>query len=630
MADALASGASVRKDVGVQVPPRAPKLPSAFSCWAHSSSPDVRKLKIMQKAMQKKPLQILKSDLLISNVILSAIVFGLLVIVLRLWHWSPSVPLSMGGDNSFYLSIIRNLSRGHSLYVNHSLGAPTGQTLYDFPPVGELLNYGYLQAIALVTKNIGLTETLFYFSTFFFAAIAANVTARRLGIGRNPSIVISIFFAFLPYHFIKNVQHLMLSNYFVLPLILFAALEIIQPRAELRRRRRILLLLVLGALAGGTGIYYAIFSFVLLCVVVLLSIVNSKTWKSQLKRCALYFIGMFSIIVISAVPVFLYGMKNGFYKFQRSFSDVEYYGLKIANLFRPIVDHRVGFFRSISAHFGPSFIPGEPVEMLGIIGAICLAGLLVFAANSIFTTSKKSDRDVHLSVVAVVAVVAILFSTVDSFNTIFFVLGLNQIRVWARIAPLIAFCAFAFGAIFFERWWQKRSVRNPFAYAGLCAVVLAIGIYDQTSTTYVPQYQINSMLWSREEAFTRAADEAFPVGSMVYQLPVVMFPENGPTVNMEDYAQSFPFIHGSQLRWSYGHMKTRPSPFHEKAATLNGSELLNFLKSSDFVGLQITRRGFEDRGEKVIADAVSHGAKILYQSSDQEEVLLDIRNVKKK
>jgi hypothetical protein len=26
MADALASGASVRKDVGVQVPPRAPKL----------------------------------------------------------------------------------------------------------------------------------------------------------------------------------------------------------------------------------------------------------------------------------------------------------------------------------------------------------------------------------------------------------------------------------------------------------------------------------------------------------------------------------------------------------------------------------------------------------------------------
>ena len=580
--------------------------------------------------MRKKPIQILKSDLLISNMVLSVIVFGLLVIVLRLWHWSPSVPLSMGGDNSFYLSIIRNLSRGHSLYVNHSLGVPTGQTLYDFPPVGELLNYGFLQAIALVTKNIGLTETLFYFSTFFFAAIAANVTARRLGIGRNLSIVIATLFAFLPYHFMKNVQHLMLSNYFVLPLILFAALEIIQPRAELTRRRRILLLLVLGALAGGTGIYYAIFSFVLLCVVVVLSVANSKTWKSQIKRCALYFIGMFLMILISAVPVFLYGMKNGFYKFQRSFSDVEYYGLKIANLFRPIVDHRIGLFRSISAQFGPSYIPGEPVEMLGIIGAVCLAGLFVFACHSIFSTRSKSERELQVSLVAVVAVVAILFSVVDSFNTIFFVLGLNQIRVWARITPLIAFCAFAFGAIFVERWWQKRNARNPIAYVGLCAVVLAIGIYDQTSTTYVPQYQLNSILWSREEAFTRAADQAFPAGSMVYQLPVVVFPENGPTVNMEDYAQSFPFIHGSKLRWSYGHMKTRPSPFHEEAATLNGSKLLNFLKSRDFVGLQITRRGFEDRGEKVIADALSHGAKILYQSSDQEEVLLDIRNVKNK
>jgi phosphoglycerol transferase len=575
-----------------------------------------------------KPRRIVESELFRSNLVLCFFVAPLLVVILQLWKWTPSVPLSLGGDNSFYLIVINNLTRGRSLYSNPNMGAPTGQFLYDFPAVGDLLNYGYLRMLALVTKNTGLAESLFYFTTFFTAAISCNVTSRRVGINRDLSLAISILFAFLPYHLIKNVQHLMLSNYFALPLIVFALLEILTPREELSKRHRLLILICLGFLAGGTGIYYAIFSLIAVTLVTLFFVLANGEVIPRLKRMCTYISGVVSVVLLSAIPALTYGIQNGFRNFERSFLEVEYYGVKIINFFRPIDLHRIGWLRSFSEQFAPTAIPGEPVEMLGIIGSSGLLLLLLFCIRRVISTASDRARGIvnpHLPVIALTGLIAILLGTVGSFNSLLYVLGLNQIRVWSRITPLIAFCALAFIAITLQTRIERSNRKWKRISPLLIALMTFVGVLDQTSSSNVPQYVRNSEIWEREESFTRSADSIFPEGSLIYQLPNVLFPENGPILAMEDYAQSFPFIHNSHLRWTYGNMKSRPSTFHDTSRTLSGIDLLKYLKESNVAGMHITKRGIEDGGLEIIDLAVSIGAQVVLESHDGEDVLLDLR-----
>lgn len=553
-----------------------------------------------------------------------------LIVLLQLWNWSPSIPLSMGGDNSFYLLIIANLTRGSSIYVNNRVGAPIGQVLYDFPAIGDLLNYGYLRFLAITIRNPALTESIFYFSTYFFTALASSATLRRLRIRRAISVCASLLFAFLPYHLIKNVQHLMLGNYVALPLIIFAILEISFPNELKSKTQRTLILITLAVIAGGTGIYYAIFSLILVALATLVFMARAGSRKSIFKRLVVYFFSVVITILISGIPTFIYGSKNGFKNVQRSFVEVEYYGLKIANLLRPIEGHRLPWFNSFTKTFNSTLIPGEPVEMLGTIGTICFLLLLAFVLTSIArqnyqTPTANKHELLQLSIPTTVTITALIFSVVGGFNSILYVIGLNQIRVWARITPLLAFCAFAFGASLLQRTMLERPKIGLRATGVMLSLISIFGLLDQSSKNYVPAYSNNKKTWIKEEDFTRAADRIFPKDSMIFQLPIATFPEHGPLLNMEDYAQAFPAVHKSQLRWSYGNIKTRASVFHETAGSLSGEELLKFLTAQKFVGIHIVKRGMADGGKSFVEQSIRMGAKLVLTSSNDEDVLLDIR-----
>jgi phosphoglycerol transferase len=556
--------------------------------------------------------------------------FGLLIffialaltVVLQLWNWSPNVPLSMGGDNSFYLMLIENLARGNSIYQNPSLGAPIGQVLYDYPAIGDLLNYGYVRLLSLLTRNAPLAETLFYFSTFFSTAITSFVTCRRINLSRNNSIAVSVLFAFLPYHLIKNVQHLMLGNYMALPLIIYVLLELHSSNNDNHDKKRNKYLIISGVIMAGPGIYYAIFSAITLGILLIGLMVAKKQFKATFKKFVWWFASFVLTLIISAIPTFGYSFQNGFHNFKRTYFEVEFYGLKIANLFRPIVEHRWSWLSNFSKKFSSSPIPGEPVEMLGLIGAIGLTILFLHLLFDRFKSEKQTDEKVNILVI--VGALAILLSTVGSLNSIMFAVGLQQIRVWSRIAPLIGFCALVVLFLFLQKGISKFHILQKNKIL-ISMTIMLIGIIDQTSTSYVPNYTANAIRWEREDRFVKAADTYFVESSMILQLPLTEFPENGPVHKMEDYFHAFPFIHGSHLRWSYGNLKTRPSDFHDLAKSKNEINLLRFAKSQGFVGVHIVTSAFEDGAKLFIAQALEAGCRRVYTRSGDVNVLLDLR-----
>jgi phosphoglycerol transferase len=510
------------------------------------------------------------------------------------------------------------------------MGAPSTFNIYDFPPAGDFIHIQYLHLLALVTRNAALTQTLFFFTTFLTTAIASNVSARRLNVNTYNAIAVSMLFAFLPYHFMKNVQHLFLSSYFVLPLIPYAILEIVRPNQNQSRRRGFCKLAILGCLAGGTGIYYTIFSLSIVAIVVAAMMMRERKPFEVLTRFSMYVGFALSLVAISVLPSIFYFQKNGSQVVRRTFGEVEFFGLKIANLFRPILGHRLHLFDKFTNSFGPSPINGEATEMLGLVGSFCLVLVLVTVLATVLGARRQRDvvENVEANLVSSIVLVAIFISTVGSLSSIFFVFGLQQIRVWGRISPLIAFCSLVFAASFLQKTRYFRQKSSIWTRLGLLTAVLCIGLLDQTSDRYIPNYVDAKSTWANEEMFTRAADSSFAPKSMIYQYPDALFPEYGSIVQMQDYSQAFPYIHGSNLRWSYGRIKTRSDEFHLKVRNLSGLELLTYLQQSGFVGVHISREGIEDRGAELIETAQNFGARQIFTSPDDREVMLDLRGLR--
>ena len=87
---------------------------------------------------------------------------------------------------------------------------------------------------------------------------------------------------------------------------------------------------------------------------------------------------------------------------------------------------------------------------------------------------------------------------------------------------------------------------------------------------------------------------------MIYQLPYVAYPENGPTFEMLDYDQMRGDVHTTTgLRWSYGAIKGRPQDWAASTDGLPARTVVDGLVAAGFSGIWIDRFGYADLGAAV-------------------------------
>src|SRR5437867_12774807 len=71
-------------------------------------------------------------------------------------------------------------------------------------------------------------------------------------------------------------------------------------------------------------------------------------------------------------------------------------------------------------------------------------------------------------------------------------------------------------------------VRRPWPRYGLIlaasAAILAIGLFDQTTPAFVPNYAANKASFQRHAAFGAAVHQAVPMGTATFELPLATFP----------------------------------------------------------------------------------------------------------
>src|SRR5260370_12213209 len=127
---------------------------------------------------------------------------------LRLRRADLGVPFrySSRDDTLFYLSLIKAIAAHGWFATNHSLGAPFGQQLFDYPQSADNLNFLIIRGLTLVAKP-AVVLNLFYLLAYPLAALSAVWGIRRLGGSRSAAVGGALLFALLAYHLCRGDTH---------------------------------------------------------------------------------------------------------------------------------------------------------------------------------------------------------------------------------------------------------------------------------------------------------------------------------------------------------------------------------------------------------------------------------------
>ena len=135
-----------------------------------------------------------------------------------------------------------------------------------------------------------------------------------------------------------------------------------------------------------------------------------------------------------------------------------------------------------------------------------------------------------------------------------------------------------------------------YAAAGaLCCVIL----WDQVPRA--PTATATAAIARQVEAdreFVAAMEAALPDRAMVFQLPIMEFPE-APVPGVPPYDHFRPYLYSKNLRYSFGSMKGRPrEDWQKELGKMAFKDAVAEIKNKGFAAIYINRNGFPDRGRR--------------------------------
>ena len=512
-------------------------------------------------------------------------------LVLEVWNADLRVPFDYSGDATFTTAVVKNVVDNGALWENDDLGAPRGQELYDFPVfAGDNVQLALVRVLGFVVRDPIVALNLFFLFTFPFAALTACLVFLRLGVGPLASVVASVLFALLPYHFLRGEDHLFLAAYWAVPFGCFLVLSVLAdaPLVTPFRSRRTLLLLAACVIIGSAAVYYAAFTLVLLAAAALLA--GIARWSLRpVATAAILGAAIVAALAVNFAPAIVDRAREGSNPEVKRFAfETEVFSLRPLQLILPVRDHRIGALADLRERYedqvGVTEASFAALGVVGSVGLVVLFGTLLLAA----VRPGAPRGDPLLRYASVSALVALLFAMTGGLAPVVSFLISPQLHAWNRLSVFIAFFALLAVALLLDR------LRGGVAL-GIAVAVLAVGLFDQTTGAMTPRYGEVKADWRSDEAWTAQVDDALPPDAAVLQLPYVAFPSSPPVGRMVDYDHVRPYLHDHDLRWSYGAMKGRPEDLGDNVDTPAEA------RAAGYAGIEIDRFGYPDNGAAIEA-----------------------------
>ncbi|MGI8412067.1 MAG: hypothetical protein ACR2LV_04475 [Solirubrobacteraceae bacterium] len=537
---------------------------------------------------------------------------------LRLWRGDLALPLRYTplDDTKFYLMLVKGILEHGSYLHNPSLGIPFGQQLYDYPQGADNLNLLIIRGLGLFTANPALVVNLFLLLSFALASFTSYLVLRALGLAACGAGVASVLFSLLAYHFFRGESHLLLSAYYAVPLSAYLFLRLLAdaPLFTSGRLRgwasgRSLATVGLCVVVGSESLYYATFTEVLLAVAVIAALVRRR-WRTAVAGAAIVAL-VAATLAVNLAPSLIYRMRHGANPVvERSAaaneSSNQALGLSLGNLILPAPGSHSPVLRQVATRYDHAIAPGyceACYASLGAVGTVGLAWLALCALGALVGVSGGLGARALLRHAGAGVVSALAVGTAGGLSIVFERFVTPDIRAWNRISVLIAFFSLLAAGVLLDsllRWLGTRRGGRALATVAL-AGVLALGVYDQTSASFIPAYSATARQYRSDRVFVGEIEARLPHGAGVFQLPYVPFPEGYPKTRPGDqvatYATKYEllrgYLHSSTLRWSYGAIKGRPGNWAAQLAGQPLSFVVAAVGAAGFDGIWVDPAGFE-------------------------------------
>ncbi|HEY8303333.1 MAG TPA: hypothetical protein VIG42_01975, partial [Solirubrobacteraceae bacterium] len=516
---------------------------------------------------------------------LAAIALSTLIaaLALQLGEAHLSLPWSYAseGDTKFYLLLVKSIVTHGGYQTNSSLGAPFGLALYDFPQGGDNLSLLLVRGLGAFSQNPAWVLNVFFMLTFPLTAASAYAALRLLKVSVGVAVVCAVIFALLPYHFYRGESQVLLSAYYGVPLGALTFLRLWDERGLFARRgarvdrtpagrdaaceqrqartsaqappvkesmaRRAgawlsgttVLTVLCCLIVGSTGLYYAVFTLLLLLGGSLLALLVGRGWQAALSGTLAASL-IAATLAVNLAPSLAYRSAHGAnVAIKRTTIEADQFGLRLTDLLLPVQEHRFGPLANVNQRYTEATSTGyceACFENLGAVGSAGFLWLAVVALVSIagvagaagarqsranrFAAAAYRPASLGVALCFVLATIGGIASLIAFFLT-------RDIRGWNRISLFIAFFSlYAVGMLLDAgRRRLAGSGAGRLATAVALAGVLAFGVLDETSGFFVPKYAKNAAQWKSDARFVGEIEARMPAGASIFQLPYVPFPE---------------------------------------------------------------------------------------------------------
>ncbi len=497
------------------------------------------------------------------------------------------------------------------------LGAPFGANWNDFPSLDEFV-FGVQAALA---KCLGLFAGLnaSFAVAHMLAAVAFYATARLSNCNRLWSSVGGLAFGVSPFIFAQSPHHMQVA--YAWPVALFPLVWrwAATPHFLEFGTSRFWLAISIAFLTGVHFVYYTN----VFCQLVLLGamVCAFRERSPRALRPAL------AIVATAAVAFAMMNIDSWTYQavhgrnpgaFVREYKWLEIYGLKLVDLFIPPVTHRSEAFAAFStAHRQAAPLLDEGGSYLGIVG---LAALALLIGTAVRACLEHRERDVPIEAWQVLWIV--LMFTTGGLNAVLGSFGITMFRAACRYSVVILAIVLLYAAQRLTAWQQEAEQGRDAAgksliFKAAAMLLCALIFWDQVprAPTAAQTAEIARQVDADRE-FVATMEKTLPVNAMIFQLPVMDFPES-PIPGVPPYDHFRPYLYSKQLRFSFGSMKGRErekwqqqlqnvlvagaAPDQEaqqiRFNTDNVRRAVDELKKLGFAAIYINRNGFPDRGK---------------------------------
>ncbi|MDD6632991.1 MAG: hypothetical protein PUE83_09040 [Lachnobacterium sp.] len=528
----------------------------------------------------------------------------IVAIVYGLADRNLSVPIIFSNDGIGGIFAIKNINDGNGFFSFPRLNAPIGETNYTEDFFAQLMVVWILH---FFTKNIGWLSYAYWLFTYCAIIFFTYFFIRKIKISPALSIVCSIIYSFLPYHFFR-LEHFWLFGYYIVPIVGLLILEIYKQD----KIRVVYIILALGI--GISGLYYSIFSTFIICFVAFFEFINKKNIK-VITQSAIYI----SCIMLPAIFLSIgldnvFGMgQSGLVASSRSVGELNSYGLMIFLMFLPIPGHRIKFLSNFteSCYQLLNVTTENYTSMLGFAMSL---GCII----SLYFVFIDKENDSIVRKFGLINIFIMLLATTGGFDLFIGLFISASIRCYNRMSIFIALFSLAVLAISMQKICYK--IQNKYVVLLIYILLMIISILDQTSSefkkysSYYPTSGYENEISDMESEYVELNTFFDKIESETELNNIYLLPTDEPAGSL---VQLKYIICSQKCNFSYSTQNTEYSMWLRTLENMETNEMIDILVYSKFTGILIEKDSLEERR---FNELISESTKILGEPIYNEDV----------